>query len=254
MKIINIICPVLLCYSFTAQAIVSMENIHLGKPPQGFLGEYNLDLSFDGGNTERSGATTGVKFQWTEEQVTDFILASYAYAESAGLRNKNKGFTHYRHIHQLDEKLAWEGFAQLSFNEFTDLILRALSGGGVRLALGEVNDISAFYLGLGAFYEHEELDNVLPGGDDTEAAVRGNVYLVTKHQFNQYVSLVSSTYYQPKLSDFADYRAIEDFSVVSKLTEASSLKVSVDIAYDSEPPINVKKTDSSLNVGIVVHF
>ena len=67
-------------------------------------------------------------------------------------------------------------------------------------------------------------------------------------------SLVNSTYYQPSFSDANDFRIIEDLTLVSKLSEATSLKASVNIAHDSEPPRDIKQTDSSLKVGIVVGF
>jgi putative salt-induced outer membrane protein YdiY len=244
----------LLCVSLYAHAIVSMENIHLGKPAQGFVGQFALDLAYESGNTEQAGVESGVKFQWTRDKVTDFILANYAYAENAGIRNKNKAFTHYRHIHRLDDEYAWEAFTQFSADEFTNLALRALAGGDVRITLGEVSDTSAFFLGLGAFYEHEELDSIYPDEADTQDVWRASTYLVCKYQFNAYVSLVSATYYQPRLGDAGDFRAIENLSVESRLTEASSLKVGIDIAYDSEPPRDVKETDSSIKVGIVVKF
>lgn len=231
-----------------------MENIHLGKPPQGFTGSYALDLAYEGGNTEQAGAETGIKLQWTRDNVTDFILANYAYAESAGVRNKNRAFVHFRHIRQLDDRLAREAFTQFSGDEFKNLSLRVLVGGGVRLTLGEVSDSSAFYLGLGAFYEHEELDTRYPDEADTEDALRASTYLVIKYQFNTHVSLVSSTYYQPRMNDVGDFRAIEDLSVQSRLTEALSLSAGIDIAYDSEPPRDVKATDASLKIGIVVNF
>jgi putative salt-induced outer membrane protein YdiY len=231
-----------------------MESIHLGKPPQGFSGSFALDIANESGNTEQSSAETGVKFQWTRDRVTDFILASYAYAESAGVRNKNKAFMHYRHIHQIDDEFAWEGFTQFSADEFTKLSLRALVGGGVRITLGEATDTSAFYLGLGALYEHEELDTIYPDEPDTQDTLRASTYLVYKYRFNAYVSMVSSTYYQPALDDFSDYRASENLSVESRLTESLSLKAGVDIAHDSEPPRDVKRTDAAIKVGIVVNF
>lgn len=235
-------------------AIVSMEDMHLGEPPQGFSGSFSLDLELDGGNTEQQGAASGVKLQWTEAKITDFVLMNYEYGESAGLKNKNKGFMHYRHIEQFNAKTAWEGFAQSSFNEFTNLKLRALLGGGIRLSLGVSNEKRAFLLGLGAFYEREELDSIYPDEANAENKVRANSYLIIKFQFNEHVSLVNSTYYQPSLSESNDFRVIEDLSLVSKLSEGISLKVSVNIAHDSEPPRDIKQTDSSLKVGIVVDF
>jgi len=243
-----------LCTPLSAYAIVSMESSLLGAPPQGFVGTFSLDLALDSGNTEQQGVATGAKFQWTEGKVTDFILMNYEYGKTSGVKNKNKGFTHLRHIEQMNVKRAWEGFAQSSFNEFTNLKLRALIGGGIRFTLGERNDKKAFLLGLGALYEHEELDTEYPNEENTENTVRGSSYLIIKFYFNEHVSLVNSTYYQPRVSEPSDYRVFEDLNLVSKLSENSSLKVGINIAHDSQPPIGIKKTDTSIKVGIAVNF
>lgn len=244
----------ILCGPLSAHAIVSMEDIHLGKPPAGFNGSFDLDLSDESGNTEQKGAAVGLKLQWSKDRVIDFILMNYEYGEATGVKNKNKGFAHFRHIIQRDDQLAVEAFSQASSNEFTNLTLRALLGGGLRLTLGEINDKKAFLLGLGAFYEYEKIDTIYPDESETTDTIRGNTYLVIKYHFNDFVSLVSSSYYQPSLNDFSDFRLIEDFSLVSKLNDSLSLKVGLDIAHDSEPPRDIKKTDTALMVGISLSF
>jgi putative salt-induced outer membrane protein YdiY len=65
---------------------------------------------------------------------------------------------------------------------------------------------------------------------------------------------VNSTYYQPSVSEPSDYRVIDDMKLVSKLSEKISLKVGIIISHDSEPPRDIKQTDSSLKVGISVNF
>lgn len=245
----------LLLSSPLAQAIVSMESVHLGKPPQGFNGSFDLSVDAEYGNTEKASVSTGVKLQWSKDKNTDFVLANYAYGENSGVKNKNKSFVHLRHIYQFSESLAWEAFTQFSNNEFTRLNLRALLGGGARLRLEESTDSGAVYLGLGGFYERESLDVDTSGGaKETETAFRGNVYLVVKYQFNQSVSLLSSTYYQPALDELSDYRAIENASIVSKLTQDLSMKLGIDVQHDSEPPPGVEKTDSGITVGFTVNF
>lgn len=240
--------------SFSANAIVSMEDVHLGKPPAGFTGSVDLNLIAESGNTQQKGAAAGVKLQWSQDKVTDFILMNYEYGEASGLKNKNKGFAHYRHIYQRNAQLAIEGFSQASSDEFTNLTLRTLLGGGVRLKLAESSDKKAFLLGLGAFYEYEKIDTQYPDEDETEDTIRANTYLVIKYHFNDYVSLVNSTYYQPSLSYFSDFRLIEDLSLISRLNGSLSLKVGIDIDHDSEPPRDIEKTDTSLKLGISVNF
>ncbi|WP_455222056.1 DUF481 domain-containing protein [Kaarinaea lacus] len=243
------------CVSRSTFAIVSMESVHLGKPPEGFSGAFDLSFDADYGNTEKRTVSTGIKLQNTHERRTNFVIANYEYGESSGVKVKNKSFVHYRHIYQRRSDYALEGFAQLSSNEFTRLNLRALAGGGVRLALGKVTDKRAFLLGLGAFYEREDLDtDAALGEDETSEAVRGNIYLVLKFHFNDHVSLVSSTYYQPDFGQFSDFRAIEDLSLVSELTERLALKIGLFVGHDSEPPPAVDHTDASVKIGLSVDF
>lgn len=241
--------------SSLAHAIVNMESVHLGKPSQGFSGNFDLTVDAEYGNTEKASVATGLKLQWAEDTKTSFVLGNYAYGENAGVKNKNKSFVHLRHIRQFEETKAWEALTQFSNNEFTSLKLRALIGGGVRLNLGDISESSAMYLGLGGFYEREKLDvDATSGAEETESAFRGNFYFVAKYQFNNNVSLVSSTYYQPALDEFSDFRAIENASIVSKLTKDLSLKLGIDIQHDSEPPPNVENTDAGVTIGFSVKF
>ena len=66
-----------LCVSHKALAIVSMESVHLGKPPQGFSGAFDLSFDADYGNTEERTTSAGIKLQNTSEQRINFIIANY---------------------------------------------------------------------------------------------------------------------------------------------------------------------------------
>ncbi|MGD8885541.1 MAG: DUF481 domain-containing protein [Gammaproteobacteria bacterium] len=245
----------LLVLSTQAQAIVSMESVHLGEPPQGFTGAFDLSIDAEYGNTEEIDVSTGLKLQLAKDKNVDFVLMSYSYGETSDVRDENESFLHLRHIHQRDTRFAWEAFSQLSSDEFTSLKLRGLVGGGVRLTLGEITDQRAFYLGVGGFYERERLDiDATSNVDETSNTVRGNIYFVVKHQFNKQVSLVSSTYYQPALDEFSDFRANEDASLVSSLTDDLSFKVGIKIEHDSDPPPDVDKTDTTIHVGVSLAF
>ncbi|KPJ92248.1 MAG: hypothetical protein AMJ53_09745 [Gammaproteobacteria bacterium SG8_11] len=238
-----------------AQAIVSMESVHLGKPPEGYSGAFDINAIGEYGNTEKSSVSTGLKLVRAKEAVTNFVLMNYQYGQSGGVRDKNKAFIHGRHIQQLSPKYAWEGYAQLSSDEFTRLNLRMLFGAGVRISLWQESQKMRGFFGLGGFYEREKLD-VEPGSgeDESSEAVRANTYFVITAEINEHVSVVSTTYYQPNLSRFGDFRAIEDASLVSKLTEKLAAKISLNISHDSEPLSGVKHTDTTLKVGLDVSF
>jgi putative salt-induced outer membrane protein YdiY len=242
-------------YSLNAAAIVNMEEMRVGPPKAGFSG--NLDLSVNGahGNTDKQEAGLGSRLQWQYEQSTDFIVLSYDYAESSNVRNTNKSFAHGRHVVQFQPKYAWEAFVQVEKNEFARLSFRGLLGAGLRFTLAQTAERVGLYLGAGAFWSRETLDKK-PGltDDGTESFSRANFYLVYKHKINSHLSVVSTTYYQPRLDNGSDFRALEQAGLVVKLTDSLNLKLSLDIAHDSRPPQTIDKTDTSYNTSLSYQF
>ena len=61
-------------------------------------------------------------------------------------------------------------------------------------------------------------------------------------------------FYQPDINDFSDSRLLEQFGLLLDITEKLSLKLSLDISYDSRPPQQIKQTDTSYNVGLEYSF
>ncbi|WP_455210503.1 DUF481 domain-containing protein [Kaarinaea lacus] len=255
MNTVRLIVLMTLFVAGSANAIVSMESVHLGKPPEGYSGAFDINAIGEYGNTEKSSVSTGLKLVRARDAVTNFVMMNYQYGQSGGVRDKNKAFIHGRHIQQLTPKYAWEGFAQLSSDEFTRLKLRLLLGAGARISLWQNSTSTKGFLGLGGFYEREKLDVEADSDEDENTdAWRGNAYFVIKAEINEHVSLVSTTYYQPNLGRLGDFRAIEDASLVSKLTDTLAAKISLDVSHDSEPPAGVKHTDTTLSVGLDVSF
>jgi len=244
-----------LIWSLPACAIVNVENMRVGPAEPGLSG--NLDLSISGkrGNTDKDEYGIDGRIQNNTDQVTDFIVLSYDYGEVDNVSNTNKTFIHARHVKQFQPRRAWEAFAQAEENEFARLSFRGLVGGGLRFTLTESAERLGLYLGAGAFWSRETLDK-RPGLTDhgSETFSRANLYLVYKHRLNQQLSLVSTTYYQPRLSDSADFRALEQAGLAVKMSDNLSLKLSLDIAHDSRPPQSIDKTDSSYNTSLSYQF
>jgi putative salt-induced outer membrane protein YdiY len=245
----------LLSLSFPAVAIVNVEGMRLGKPQEGLSGNLDLSISGKNGNTEKQEVGIDGRLQKHEDKTTDFVVVSYDYGETSDVRNTNKTFIHGRHIVQFQPKRAWEAFAQAGENEFTRLSFRGLLGVGLRLTIFEDTDSIGLYLGVGAFYSRETLDNrigLTDGG--TEKFSRGNIYLSYKHKINDQLSVISTTYYQPRFGHTEDYRALEQAALAVKMTERLSLKISLNIAHDSRPPETIQKTDSTYETALSYSF
>lgn len=240
---------VAIIFSSNTFAIVNIESARVQKKEDGFSGQLEVDASVQSGNTSNTRIGAGSRLQWIRGKVTDFIVLNHDYGESSGTRDINKAFLHGRHIVQRNEHWAWETFGQLEQNEFTRLSFRALGGGGLRRTIREDTDKGAMYVGVGGFYSTERLDD-----DSVTNLVRANTYFVYKRALNPNTRFVSTTYYQPATSDFGDYRLLEQAAFSVGINKSLDLKLSIDVAHDSQPPVGVKSTDTSFRTGIEYRF
>jgi putative salt-induced outer membrane protein YdiY len=238
-----------------ACAIVNVENMRVGTPEPGYSGNIDLSISGNNGNTNTSDVALDGRLEHYRDKVTDFVVVSYDYGESNNQRNANSSFAHGRHIVQYRPRRAWEAYVQAERDEFTRLSFRGLLGAGLRFTLAEQPDRIGLYLGAGGYYTRETLE-YRPGltDDGTDNYGRASFYLSYKHKVNPQVSVISTTYYQPRLGDSGDFRALEQASLGVKMNDHLSLKLSLDVRHDSRPPQTVKKTDVSYHTGLSYQF
>ncbi|MDD5057001.1 MAG: DUF481 domain-containing protein [Sideroxydans sp.] len=241
--------------SSPVQAIVNVEQAIIGQPSEGMHTTLDFLVNGTSGNAEKSANKADLLSLWQHDNHTEFLQMQYAYGKSRGVVDTDRAFAHFRHRTALDAEWAAEGFGQVGRDPFSRLTQRTLLGGGARLVLFEQNQKSAGYLGLGAFHERETLSGKLGTSDPLEARLwRANSYLVLKRQLNEQVRLYSTTYYQPAFADRADYRMLEQASVLVKLDKNLDLKLSLDIAFDSKPPQTVQKRDLFYSTGLEFSF
>jgi putative salt-induced outer membrane protein YdiY len=252
---ILLLSAVLALMSAPANAIVNVEQAIIGKPSEGMHTSLDLLANGSSGNSNTSSTNANFLTLWQHDQHTDFLQLEYVYGKSGGQVNLDRAFAHLRHRTSISPTWAVEGFAQVGRDPFARLTKRTLLGGGMRWVMFEVDRISAGYLGFGAFYEQEILTDTLGTNDPKESNLwRANSYLVLKHQFNEQVRLYSTTYYQPGISDTADYRILEQASMLVKMAEKLDLKLSLDITFDSKPPQTVEKRDLYYGAGLEFSF
>ena len=239
-----------------SRAIVNMDGLHFNKAntKDKFSADLDLAISGSSGNSDTAKASLSGQFSWTAEKFINLAIIGYQYGKSNDVRSMNKAFIHYRYIHQLTESLDWELFTQLEKNEFTRLSYRGLFGVGVRFSALNTEAHHAF-LGLGAFYSREKIKFSTGLTDDgIEKLTRGNLYFLSKYKVKPTISFSNTLYYQPRLSQFSDYRALFESKLDFKINEDLSFRLSLEIEHDSEPSQTIKSTDVSYMTGIKLSF
>lgn len=229
-------------------AFLNIEALRQEKGDPGKLkGSTGVRLTDTRGNVDKSQVRVNTLNMLKNGSSSYLFLAQYRYGTSFSREDTRQGHVHFRYTRDLMEKLSWELFSQLEFNKFQDLTLRALGGTGLRFQ-GYKNDEHSLFLGAGAFYERENLED-LPDPSNP----RGNMYMsyLWKHKM---VTMSSTLYYQPNLEDFNDTRFRLNTGLETVFLGKFAQQLEYTITHDSRPPPSVKKTDAIVSAGLAYRY
>lgn len=220
-----------------ANAISNIESERPNPPEEGWSGSVKIGLNGKTGNQEERSHEGATRIVYRLDDDIFMVIAERDYGSTRGVKTTDKEFLHGRWVHLLNYDWAVEGFGQWEKDEFDNLTSRVLAGGGGRYSVAQKRDVYSFALGLGAFHETEKQN--LVSYQETNRLWRMNAYYAYNYQINDNVSLASTTYYQPSLSDFDDFRVLFDAGIAVKLSTRLQLHVNYRLTHDSEPAQNL---------------
>jgi len=239
----------MMCIPLQAWAIINAEDMDQSGHQDGVIGKIGLSANGSSGNSSKLHGEGSGRVVWKHAAHTDMLVGSYAYGKSQGKRDTNKAFAHLRHRYALDEQWEVEGFGQLQQNEFANLKLRTLLGGGLRWSREDTTWMT--HLGLGSFYERESLRTANSPGS---TLWRMNSYWSLAYHLNQRVRMQNTVYYQPAWKNSRDFRLLNDAVLTVSLTEQLNLRLSLETTHDSRPPAGIKPTDHNYKTGLEFVF
>jgi hypothetical protein len=162
---------------------------------------------------------------------------------------ENAGFQHFRYNYKITDKFVWEAFVQGQYNEALGIDWRFLTGTGPRY---KVIGQDKFRLYVAALYMFEREKN--PEFTDAINVNRMSSYVSFTIAPNDKFNLVSTTYYQPALSDFSDYRISSVTNLKIYLSKRFYWKSDYNILFDTAPAEGIDATVYSFNNGVGLEF
>ena len=149
----------------------------------------------------------------------------------------NDGFQHLRHNYTFKDSsfLTFETFAQHQYNEKKLLKQRIIFGGGFRFRLINKSKFSWYFAPL-VMFEHERLSSENETVTDIS---RVDAYTNINISFSDLISFSHISYYQPKITDFNDFRYSGETGIELGITKHFAYLVSFALDYDSMPPVDV---------------
>ena len=235
--------------------LVNIESRRMQTDTLRFAGNINITL-----NHRRTNDVTLTEFKSNlSAQIksknlrhTYLVLGNYAFTQSNSATLANVAFGHLRYNYKYKDWLRWEVYTQLQLNELLSLKYRFLSGAGARFKLTHGETFKA-YIGVSAFYEHELVE------DDIQIEEARNVRMSNYFSFSIKLpkkrgEFASTTYYQPLINFWADYRITTQSLIELHITKHLSFITSVNYLFDYNPPVGVKPSTFSINNGLKVRF
>ena len=242
------------CAPLTAQVnIFTGETMRQMRLEPGWYNSINLDLTYRTGNTDLLTSRARFRSDYLSKRYHGFIFGSLQQGRKSGAFFINKGMAHARIIRTLTQHVLFESFVQKQFNESILLNDRNLVGGGVRFALHPPSSKFNLYLGIGAMWEHERINDP-DVGEITTRILRSTNYINWTGQLDERITTSATGYYQVHTRHFEDYRILFEGSLTFRFTTKLAFPLRINFRYDSEPPAGIHKHDVEIFNGLRYTF
>ncbi len=187
----------------------------------------------------------GLRLEYYKGKYSLLSLSSITYVIVDDKNFVSSGFEHLRYNRELKERLTYEAFFQAQFNEQLLLNLRLLFGTGLRFRLSRLSS-KPCHLGLSYMYEYDEESK----GEIIRRDHRLSSYLSLKTKIANHVDFYSTTYYQPLVNNFKDFRLSTQNNLIFAINQRLKLNTSFSLIFDSRAPDGAPKLTHALKMGL----
>lgn len=232
--------------------VVNVERLRMDSKKQGWSGsaDGNLDLRRNQNSVFSVGSKMHV--QHRKDSNTTLLFAQAGFIKASQAELVNFAFSHFRYTHYVTDFLSLEGFTQLQQNRVNGIANRWLLGCGVRGKVYDRKPGTAF-VGFLVMRERErEVVDSIPIHKD----VRISTYLAGSYtpESADWITVATTTYFQPRIGKFSDFRVSADWNLQVRLRENISLFTSFNLVYDSNPPFGLNRAVYAFLNGLKFSF
>ncbi len=227
--------------------IVNVESARMQSDTIGWMGSFGTSFSMNKNKVKIFGASADAHLQYktSNDQGLWLILGNLNFLKIEKNRFLSDGLLHLRYNRKVNEWLRWEFFGQFQNNEVTQIDSRLLFGTGPRFKLAKTKTFRLYAASL-LMYEREKeaISPVIRHSD-----LRSSSYLSFTWLPKDYLELISTSYFQPLLKKFSDFRIMNQFVFRVKATPHFSLTMKWNYLHDRFPAGTAPKTIYNFSTG-----
>ena len=230
--------------------IINVENFRRVTDTIGWSGFTRLDLHLIKNRNTIFGISNRTRIQYKTKKHLWLFINDLDFREANSKKFVNKSAQHFRHNYRFHEKIALESFLQSQNDEISAIRFRGLVGAGFRFKLSK-NENYKFYLGSLVIYEHEDIISTI---EENNRDWRSSSYVSMSLSPKNSISIVSTTYFQPRFDKFSDVRISSQSTLALEVFKNLRFTVNFTYQYDQFPVIGIPKEQYVLTNGVLYSF
>lgn len=237
------------CSGITTSAqIVNIESSRMQSDTVGWMGDLGaaVVLAQNPDKIFQANVDAHIQYKTSNDKGIWLILGNFGFLKVNSNKFVSNDLIHLRYNRKVNEWLRWEFFGQYQNNIITQIDSRVLLGTGPRFKLIKLKTFRMYVASL-IMYEREieRTDPVVKHSD-----IRNSSYISFTWLPKDNIELVSTTYFQPLLKKFSDYRILNQIALNVKATPHFGLSVKWNYLHDRFPAGDAPRTIYEFCTGI----
>jgi len=240
----------ILLISFTVKSqILNAESLRKVTDTSGWSGSASVNFALKRNTNDFFTINSDIHVQYKMNKHLVLFKNQVNFEKIEEEKFTNNGISHLRYNYRFHERIAWEFFLQGQYNKVNLIDFRGLAGTGPRFKL-TTSENYKFYLGILIMYEQEELSD----GTMVSRTVRNSSYLSFSLYPTDRITVVSTTYYQPRISDFSNFRISSQSSLAIDLFSDFAFTINYTFTYDETPALGIPNSQYAFTTGLAYSF
>lgn len=232
--------------------VINVETLRKASDSAKWTGSVSLDISLIKNKNDIFRIANKAHIQFNDKTNLWLFVNDLNFQKIEGNSLVNRGTQHLRYNRKISPRIKWEAFTQAQYDAISQIDFRGLIGSGPRFKLSE-HENYRFYLGTLIMYEYEKAANVI--ANRVQKDVRASSYLSFSMYPTKTLSIISTSYYQPRIEAFRDFRFSSNTAILFEIYENLAFKTTFNYFYDAFPvSAAIPKTQFELTNGLLYAF
>lgn len=238
-------------FPFVLQSqIINVENIRRVTDTTGWSGYTRLIVNLVKNRNTIFGISNRTRIQYKTKEHLWLLLNDLDFRKANENKLVSRNAQHFRYNYRFHPKFAFEAFLQSQTDEIAAIRFRGLIGSGIRFKMSK-NEKYKLYLGSLIMYEHENINSTI---EDNNRDWRNSTYFSMSLYPKKNISIVSTTYFQPRFDMFSDFRISSQNTIAFEIFKKLMFTTNFTYQYDEFPVIGVPKEQYRLTNGLLYSF